>query len=93
MPETTDKSVASGLKIYPVPTDGVLTVEIRLNRPGHADLSLMDTLGRMINQVATFDLVQGDLTCQIELGDLSPGLYALVLSSGEGRKVERFLKR
>lgn len=93
MPEIADKSVASGLKIYPVPTDGTLTVEINLTQPGHADLSVMDTLGRMIRQVARFDLVQGDLTCQIELGDLSPGLYALVLSSGEGMKVERFLKK
>jgi TolB protein len=83
----------SGLRIYPVPANGSLTVEITLARPGHAEVSIVDSLGRVIRSVGTFDLVHGGLTCDLELGGLPPGCYGVMLATEDGRKVERFLKQ
>lgn len=80
-----DPETQSNFTIYPNPGEGILRIE---NKTGLRNclVSITDIFGREIikNQEITFN--SSDNTCNLDLGNYSPGIY-LVRISSEGRNL------
>lgn len=83
---STADPVSVGLHIWPNPAYEVLYVE--LSSPlTEASIHVLDMHGRRMNA----EVIQGFQGWRLQVSDLAPGLYSLVLESLEGRRVERFV--
>lgn len=84
--ETED--VATILDIYPNPAEDRLTVKFDLKKPSNVQLSLLDVLG---NEVMTTNrpLAFGTQTTDLNVGQLSAGVYMLQLQCDHQRAVKR----
>jgi photosystem II stability/assembly factor-like uncharacterized protein len=74
------------LKIYPVPVQEILTIELPSN--GTYNLVISNSLGFKISS----STVQGEIT-SINTRNLSPGLYFVHLSKGSQTTSSKFLKK
>ncbi len=89
-----DEGHAAGQRfhIYPNPADGMLSVEIALDRPASAVLVLHDLLGREHRRIA-HDGVSRAFTERIDLRGMQPGLYLLHLRAGTQTYMRKVLVR
>ncbi|MDB5227787.1 MAG: hypothetical protein JWN78_1980 [Bacteroidota bacterium] len=69
-----------GMKVYPNPTRDHLIIENLLSSDKEGSLTLMNVSGQMIKQVK---LIPGERTAQMEVSDLSPGFYLLMMKKGD----------
>ncbi len=74
------ESQTATLKAYPNPARDKLKVEL-LVREGSYDLSLMDESGRQIRKILTGQKLSGKHQIVLQLAELSPGQYILLLQS------------
>ncbi|MCB0771598.1 MAG: serine hydrolase [Flavobacteriales bacterium] len=87
MPNAIDAPApAPGLTLFPNPAAEVLTLTLP-SGASEGELRIVDTMGRVLlaKQVRT-------TTEHIDLRDLAPGSYRCLLTSGNGRVVEGFVK-
>ena len=79
-------STAPGLTLYPNPAADVLNLTLPFGT-SEGELRIMDATGRVVltKQVRS-------TTERIDLSDLAPGSYRCLLTSGNGRVVEGFMK-
>jgi hypothetical protein len=76
------------LNIYPNPNQGAFTVNISAADRITGDMMVMDALGRTIH-TQSLD-VTGTRQIAIELGNVAPGIYMLVLNTANGKAVKQF---
>jgi hypothetical protein len=87
----TEVADGMGLSIYPNPNQGNFTVTIASDVRTTGTLAVVDQLGRVLHM----QNVDGAGTQQIamELGDIAPGAYILMLNAGNKRSVKQFVVR
>lgn len=78
--EETKVSIASvaalaNLGIYPNPIDNIAFVEFTLAESKKVDIRIVDLMGRVVKEIPVNNTVKGDNKVQIDLGDLSKGVY------------------
>ena len=69
-----------GMKVYPNPARNVLIIETQLGNSNDCSLALLAINGQTIRETK---IHAGQRTEQLEVGDISPGIYLLVLRNGE----------
>ena len=79
--------------VSPNPFHDLLTVQFEFAKPLPVTLALTDALGRLVSTPCSQRSFEaGQQSLDLELGQLSPGLYYLTLSTPEGRWVQKVVK-
>ena len=69
-----------GMKVYPNPARDYLIIENLFNINKESSLSLLSITGQVLRQI---NLPAGQRIAQMEVGDLSPGFYVLIMKKGD----------
>jgi hypothetical protein len=77
------------LNVYPNPNQGNFTVTVSSATTLTGTLSIVDQLGRIIKNQAIE--VTGTKEVPVELGNVTPGVYLLVIGAQNGRSVKQFI--
>jgi hypothetical protein len=77
----------SGIKIYPNPTTGTVTVSFNNMQEGQFSLELLDATGRLM----TRQLIQNNST-QVSLKSYESGIYIIRISNGNRQSIHRVIK-
>ncbi len=80
---------ATEVKLYPNPTNGKINVEVDLNRASSVVFTVYDLSGKMIIQTDRYCQAGVNLV-QIQVSNLSPGLYILRGSSNQQQFTSKF---
>ncbi|HLE57625.1 MAG TPA: T9SS type A sorting domain-containing protein, partial [Rhodothermia bacterium] len=67
--------------IYPNPAVGTAHAVIELPESAHVSIVLVNSAGQIVRKLADSTLPAGQRTLSIDVGDLAPGLYFVVLDS------------
>ncbi|MBK9762665.1 MAG: M20/M25/M40 family metallo-hydrolase [Flavobacteriales bacterium] len=67
-----------GLELWPVPTQGLLNLTLRLSDAAHGSVNVLDALGRPVRSIFEGELRAGRNAFSVDLNDLPPGGYLLV---------------
>ncbi|MEX2230958.1 MAG: T9SS type A sorting domain-containing protein [Cyclobacteriaceae bacterium] len=77
----------SALAIYPNPSTGKLTLDYILKKPSEISVKLIDIYGKSSPDLLTGKRNAGFNTENLDLSDLQPGTYIIMLRSSEGKMV------
>jgi len=77
-----------GLRVSPNPTMGRAEVRFALARPGPVGASVVDVTGRRVRVLASGPHAAGPHMLSADLSGLAPGVYAVVVETGEGRQAQ-----
>lgn len=69
-----------GMKVFPNPAKDILIIENLSDNSKDCSLTLLGTNGQIIRETK---LTSGQRTAQLEVGDISPGFYLLVMKKGD----------
>jgi Secretion system C-terminal sorting domain len=86
-----DEALASGLVIFPNPTDGTATLRFTPNRPGTLTTRLVDLQGRVVWHTELKSQA-GPAEIELPMRDLPAGAYFLQLQ-GRGQQVVRLVSK
>ena len=86
-----EESPLEELRLSPNPTDGQVTLTGRMRGAGPLGLGIMDLSGRLLTYREV--RVDGNFRHQLQLADLPAGLYFLRLSTPEGSRCLRIVRR
>ena len=76
----TDKTLFSDLKIYPVPSDGKLTVEFKVKVKELTTIRLFSIKGQLL-ETKTFSTISSQFNNEIEFTKISSGIYFLQIQN------------
>ena len=78
------------LKLYPIPTSGLLNIELNLNNHGYNAL-VVNSIGQTVNE---FEVINSQLLYSYDTSLLQTGVYYLIMKSLNGNEVleARFIK-
>ncbi|MEL6868016.1 MAG: T9SS type A sorting domain-containing protein, partial [Bacteroidota bacterium] len=82
---------ADEISVFPNPADTELLVNFSLNAQTRADLKIVNTLGQTVFLNRQQDLLAGENQLNVDVSDLSSGLYFPVLESEMGRSTMRVM--
>ena len=68
---------------FPNPSAGVVTVPLHVARAAHVEAFVVDALGRRVRALVDTVLSAGTQTLRLDGSGLSPGVYAVVVRSGD----------
>ena len=75
-----------GLDIWPVPTQGLLNLTLRLADPARGSVTVLDALGRPVKSAFQGNLLAGRNTFSIDLNELPPGGYLVQCDDDRGHR-------
>ena len=77
------------INIYPNPAKDILSIQTGFHSmQEHVDCSMFDLSGKLVYQ-RTYENVQPDALLQVELSNVSNGMYQVIISTSAGRSVSR----
>ncbi len=86
-----DPDLLSGIKIYPVPFNDMIHIDMHANKAGMMDIAVYDMVGRLRMEKTT--LVEfGSNKLEMNLAELSHGFYTIELKIDNQRKTQRVVK-
>ena len=83
----------SALRLYPVPTDGVLSIRYQSNTAKPIQVSVYDSRGILIVYPFLLRRVNGYHEAELPTNTLPPGSYILRLTGISGEETARFVKK
>ncbi len=90
--EEKNEEIATGIKVFPNPTSGNLTVQLHLSSAQKSAISVYDLAGREVLRMAENGLLQKGLNyLQLDVSVLKPGIYTLIINTNEGRLASKFV--
>ena len=85
---------AVSIKVYPNPTNGLVTVDLLNFNSGTMEMTLIDNTGKVLKLVKDPSLMApGVLRFKVDLGDLPDGIYMIRLTAGEEIFHRRLIKQ
>jgi uncharacterized protein (DUF1501 family) len=79
-------------EIYPNPVKERAVINCKLQKPGFADILIIDNLGRTVKEVQVASQPNGIIEAELQLGEITPGVYHCVVRSGNDRASKKFVK-
>ncbi len=86
-----ESGVTSKLDIFPNPTNSIITLNYSGFNSDRVKIEIMDISGRVIKEELILNATQAN-RMDLDLSDLSNGVYFLSIQDGENRKVEKIIK-
>jgi len=80
----------SKLNIYPNPSNGIVTLSYNMNGSDNVQITIIDELGRVVYEEQK-NLVNGTNTEQLNLVNLSSGIYSLRMQTNSGITVRKLV--
>ena len=80
----------TGVKVYPNPTSNYLNIETSFAVAENLNIQLTDLLGRPVRNFQQKKVSKG--TFRLDTGDLTSGIYMLVIETETGRAVRKIMK-
>jgi uncharacterized protein YceK len=77
--------------VYPNPANGTVSLGLELSSADNFDITLVNTLGQTVKTVSTVELTAGNHNMDVNISDLSAGVYNFVIKSGNQSMVKRFV--
>lgn len=84
-------AVIQDMRIFPNPTEGVLTIELPVSTPTEAHITVHELTGRMVMGVPSMLFTQDAATGQLDTGSLKAGMYVLRVRSALGTFSRQFV--
>lgn len=88
-PEGVEESEVSELNLYPNPTQGILNLSLNLNSATHLTLEVLNMLGAEVMRQDRGMLSAGKHNTDLDLNQLTDGIYQLRISTDAGQVVKR----
>jgi len=85
-----DEGLSAGFRIFPVPNSGRFTISFKNGNPGNIMIQVFDQSGRKIylsDETLTTELKD----IQVELGNVSSGIYSVMIQSDQGNVVRKVI--
>ncbi len=73
---------STNVEMYPIPTSGLLNIDVEVTAATNAVVKVMDNTGRLVKTVL-FDLDRGKNQNTIDIGELPAGNYMVQLTDGK----------
>jgi hypothetical protein len=67
------------LNVFPNPSQGIMTIQIQVNKSGNARLSLSNIFGQEVRSIIDQSIVPGEQSFWFNTSGISPGVYYLIL--------------
>lgn len=77
---------------FPNPAVESTTLEIQFPKKGQTEINLYDLSGKLIRHIYSGEVPRGIFRNPIELFDLNPGVYLVIIQSSEFRETVRIVK-
>ena len=84
---------APNIILYPNPVTSELSIQLKLQGNAHVNLDLFDTSGRLIRSVMSERLSPGVHVRSCSVQDLTPGIYYLMIKTGQTKDCLKFVKQ
>ncbi|HEX2616276.1 MAG TPA: T9SS type A sorting domain-containing protein [Flavobacteriales bacterium] len=88
---TAPSITTSALHLFPNPTNDVVNVEVPARFGSTATASVVDASGRVMHQEQL--TMNAGSTTRVDVRDLQPGIYTLLLTDGQGQRVAARLSK
>lgn len=86
-----DPSETTHFSLYPVPNDGKFILKYQSTRVKEVSVYILNKLGVEVYHNANIP-VKGDLEMNIDLEEISDGVYTVVLTTDKTKEIRRFIK-
>lgn len=88
--ENTSLAANNSIQVFPNPNDGDFTIRFKTETKGNVELSFTDILGRSILKT-NFNTIQGENFYPLNFNEkkLQAGIYFIILTEGENKRVEK----
>jgi hypothetical protein len=80
------------INVYPNPTQGDVTVRVRIAKPTEADIRILDATGRVVRMVKAM-LQAGENEVGIDMQGVADGVYMLQVSNGKGLQYSQPIRK
>jgi hypothetical protein len=84
-----ENSNSINFKTYPNPSSEQITVEYDLNKDSYTSIYISDVLGKKVKTVCNEMQTKGQFRKQINLNDLSPGTYIIMMFTANELKTQK----
>lgn len=84
------KSVSVNYTVFPNPTEDLINIELMSDVPANVKLSLYDLNGRKVDALDHIIEVNGTVNERMDLSQLAPAQYILMMSDVEGQVLKTF---
>ena len=81
------------VNIHPNPVAEMANINYYLDKDGYVEFQVFDMQGRMVKLVTMHNQAAGDNQCSMEVEDLDPGSYLIMMSANGQKKTSRFMVR
>ena len=86
-----DETYSPDIQLFPNPATHTIHLNTELSDHTQADVLVYDAYGQIVKTVTGLELTTGSQTLNIDISDLSTGMYFCTLKSGNWQAVERFV--
>ena len=82
---------SSGIRVSPNPTNEKVTIELNLQKNCKVNAKIFDSYGRLIDNIGTWKFTSGDQQIVYNIKDKKSGIYIIVLTVEDERKVLKLI--
>ena len=86
----TDNNLFTDLNIYPIPSDGKLTIDFKVKDKNLTIIRLFDLVGNLLN-TQNFSTVSSNFNKEIQFPKISSGVYLLQIENGGKTKTQKII--
>lgn len=80
------------MRSYPNPFSSTTTLEFNLSETKNVSISITDVMGRIVKTIQTKYLQQGNNKIEINLSELTNGIYFCKINSTENNQTIKLIK-
>jgi len=79
------------VNLYPNPANHSIQLDCEISENTHAQIQVYDNLGQLVKNMTNIELYEGTQTLNVDVSDLSTGMYFCTLKSDKWQTVKKFV--
>ncbi len=84
-------SLAPDIQLYPNPATSVINVQYELPQNTSVNITVFDAFGKLVKNVSNVELLAGEQTLDMDVSNLSAGMYFYTLQASEWKATKKFI--